>query len=226
MILAVVGLQREARILGSGAHVTLIGGGNSAGLKAQLDQHLAQKNFAGVLSIGIAGGLSSNMHPGSAVLATHIVHGADTYLCDPAWREQILFQVPRLRSGVIAGSDQILASRPEKTALYERTGAFAVDMESHIAARAAAEHALPFAALRVVCDPCDRTLPPAARVAMRADGSINISAVLRSLALHPLQIADLLLAARDSATAFRTLLRCRNRLSDGLGAGLLGTNLS
>jgi hypothetical protein len=89
-------------------------------------------------------------------------------------------------------------------------------MESHIAARAAAAHNLPFAVLRVICDPADRTLPPAALVGMKPDGSIDYEAVLRSVMSHPQQLLSLLYLVRDSAIAFRTLLRCRNFLGDGL----------
>jgi hypothetical protein len=124
--------------------------------------------------------------------------------------------IPRSKPGIVAGSDTIIMHRPDKTALYERTGAVSVDMESHIAARAAHQFNKPFAVLRVVCDPGDRTLPPAALIAMKADGSVDIQAVLRSVAAHPRQIPDLLYLARASAAAFRTLLRCRNFLGDGL----------
>ena len=43
-----------------------------------------------------------------------------------------------------------------KAALRATTGADAVDMESHIAARYAEQHSLPFAALRVISDPAHR----------------------------------------------------------------------
>ncbi len=90
-------------------------------------------------------------------------------------------------------------------------------MESHIAARAAQAHKRPFAALRVICDPSDRTLPPAALVAMRPDGSVDGRAILRSVVSQPQQLLSLMHLMRDSAVAFRTLLRCRDFLGDGLG---------
>jgi hypothetical protein len=52
---------------------------------------------------------------------------------------------------------------------------------------------------------------------MKADGSIDYEALLRSVMAHPLQVLDLIYLMRDSSVAFRGLLRCRNFLGDGLG---------
>ncbi|HTO39447.1 MAG TPA: hypothetical protein VL026_00615 [Rhizomicrobium sp.] len=216
MIIAVVGLVREAQIIAGAAITPVVGGGDGAGLEHLLATALAKPNISGVISIGIAGGLSPDVRPGSIVAATAIVAAGKRFETDLAWRQRLLRAIPNCRLGVIAGSDRVIAHRPEKTDLYERTGAIAVDMESHIAAAAAAARQVPFAALRVVCDPGDRTVPPAALVAMRSDGSIDAKAVLRSVMAAPQQLLSLGYLARDSAQAFRTLLRCRNFLGDGL----------
>ncbi|HVT24895.1 MAG TPA: hypothetical protein VHD95_09730 [Rhizomicrobium sp.] len=216
MIVAVTGLVREARIVRGGRVVTLVGGGDAGGLKKQLDTILPEKGVSGVISIGLAGGLSPDLRPGGIVLGSEVVSGTERYETDSDWLQRMWRAIPRSKPGIVAGSDTIIMHRPDKTALYERTGAVSVDMESHIAARAAHQFNKPFAVLRVVCDPGDRTLPPAALIAMKADGSVDIQAVLRSVAAHPRQIPDLLYLARASAAAFRTLLRCRNFLGDGL----------
>jgi len=49
--------------------------------------------------------------------------------------------------------------RAAKRALYLKTGALAVDMESHIVAGVAAAHGLPVAAIRVITDPALRAVP-------------------------------------------------------------------
>jgi len=56
------------------------------------------------------------------------------------------------------------------------TGAIAVDMESHVVAAVGAAHGLPVAAMRVVTDPAERTLPADAgdylgRALVRCDSS-------------------------------------------------------
>lgn len=222
MIVAVTGLVREARIIKGERIVTLVGGGDAEGLKKQLDTVLPEKGVSGVISIGIAGGLSPDLRPGHIVIGSEVVSGNERYETDSDWLQRLWRAVPRSKPGVVAGSDAVIMHRPDKTALYERTGAVAADMESHIAARAARQYQKPFAVLRVVCDPGDRTLPPAALVAMKPDGSIDTEAILRSVMAHPRQIPDLLYLARDSAVAFRALLRCRNFLGDGLAGPDLG----
>ncbi|MEP7006362.1 MAG: phosphorylase, partial [Sphingomonas bacterium] len=52
--------------------------------------------------------------------------------------DMLALQLPGAQVGTIAASDAIVASAAQKRAMYEATGALAVDMESHIAARVAA----------------------------------------------------------------------------------------
>jgi adenosylhomocysteine nucleosidase len=96
---------------------------------------------------------------------------------------------------------------PEKTALYAATGAIAVDMESHIAARVAARHDLPFAIVRTISDSADHALPPAALVGMKPDGGVALGAILASLARNPAQLSALLRTGRDAGAAFKALGR-------------------
>jgi len=51
-------------------------------------------------------------------------------------------------------------------------------MESHVAGRIAAEANLPFAILRVICDPADPQPAAGGTAGMRRDGTTNIGAVL------------------------------------------------
>lgn len=222
MIVAVTGLVREARIVRGERVVALTGGGDADGLKKQLDTVLPEKGVSGVISIGVAGGLSPDLKPGHIVIGSEVVAGGEHYETDSDWMQRLWRAIPRSKPGIVAGSDAVIMHRPDKTELYERTGALAVDMESHIAACAAHQYKKPFAVLRVVCDPSDRTLPPAALVSMNSDGSVNTQAILRSVMARPQQIPSLLYLARDSAVAFRALLRCRNFLGDGLAGPDLG----
>ena len=91
-------------------------------------------------------------------------------------------------------------------------------MESHVAARAAARHGLPFTALRVVTDPAGRALPHAASVGMRADGHVDLPAILASLARDPRQLPGLIRTGLDARSAFAALLRCRQLLGPGFGS--------
>jgi adenosylhomocysteine nucleosidase len=109
----------------------------------------------------------------------------------------------------IAGVDALVAEPAAKAALHLSSGAAAVDMESGVVARAAARHRLPFSILRAIADPAHRALPPAALVAMRADGGIDLAAILRALTREPRQLPALTRLALEARRAFGALARAR-----------------
>ncbi len=102
----------------------------------------------------------------------------------------------------IAGADRPLVTPSQKQALFAATGAAAADMESHVAARAAAKHGLPFAVLRVVADPAERGLPPAALAGMASRRDHGPDGGVRSLAKSPRQFAQLIRVAADACRAY------------------------
>jgi adenosylhomocysteine nucleosidase len=120
--------------------------------------------------------------------------------------------------GTIAGSDSIAATLDQKHALRQTTGAIAVDMESHVAARVAARHDLPFAILRTISDGANHVLPPAALVGMKPDGGMALGAVLASLARRPGQLPALIRTGRDAERAFRALAKAAEALASVTGS--------
>jgi hopanoid-associated phosphorylase len=223
-ILIVTGLAREARIA-AGPDVTVLGaGGNPVRLRAALQaKHEA---YGAVVSFGVAGGLDPALAPGAVVIATGVVSADERWQSHPAvvrlWARLLDERGERFTLADVAGSDAALLDPADKSALRTATGAVAVDMESHAAATFAAGRGLPFAALRVVCDPAQRGLPPLALEALRPDGGLDLPAIGRSLARRPAQLAALPRLARDAATAFAALSRVRAALGPGLGLGGLG----
>jgi len=215
-ILAVCGLTREAEIAGTDGVVAVAGGGDADGLKKKLDA--LHGDITGVISIGLAGALSPLLKVGDVVIGERIVTEDGDFTCDTAWRVQLVARLAGATQGALYGSDTVLASAAGKAALFETSGgALAVDMESQVAARFAAERQLPLAALRIVSDDAGHALPPAALAAMRPDGGIAPGRVLWSLAKNPLQLPALIRTGRHSGKAFKELLRCRGLLGRGLG---------
>jgi hypothetical protein len=98
-------------------------------------------------------------------------------------------------------------------------------MESHIAAGFAADHALPFAALRVVADPAWRAPPELAVNAMKPNGNVDVWKVLRGIARQPHAIPALMRTARDFNRAIAGLRGCRSLLLEGSGSGLVAADL-
>ncbi|HEY4167730.1 MAG TPA: phosphorylase [Reyranella sp.] len=216
MIIAAVGLERERRIVDGPGVEVVVGGGDKARLEAMLEACIAKAS--GIISIGIAGGLAPELRAGDWVLADRV----DDTPTDAEWTSRLAARLPDAARGLLLGVDVIMAERGEKAELHRTTGALAVDMESHVTALVAQRHRLAFAAARVVCDPAHRTLPPAARVAMKPDGNVDFLAVMRSLLLRPDQLPALIATGRDAQQAFGSLLRGQRRLGPGLCGPDLG----
>jgi hopanoid-associated phosphorylase len=172
---------------------------------------------SGIISIGIAGGLAPGLAPGDWVVASNVVADGARIPTDGRWSHRLLRALPSAVYADIAGVDAPVVSQSDKRELHEATRTVAVDMESHIAARIAAAYGVPFAACRVIIDPAERTLPPAALVGMRPDGKADVLAVIRSLAAQPRQLFALMRVVADARAARTALFR---------GRRLLGANLS
>jgi len=190
----VVGMGAEARIARRlGFPVATL-----SGAKALLD-----KGADGLISFGIAGGLAPGLKPGTLVVATEVI--------DEAGRRYPAMDLTASVTGVvrapIAGATAVAAGAKAKQALYDRTGAVAVDLESAEVARLCAEANVPLAAIRAIADPAERDLPPAALVGLGPDGRVDLRAVLASVLRTPGQIPALLTVALDTRRALAALLR-------------------
>lgn len=207
--MVVCGLAAEAKIARGPDKVPVIAaGGDPDRLVAQLDT----LEPSAILSFGLAGGLTPDLAAGAVRVADEVVMPDGLrFAVDRAWSAAIASSLgTRLAS--FAGADAPVTQPQAKTQLHAATGAALVDMESHIAAQWAAQHGARFAALRVVTDSAARALPHAAVVGMRADGGVDLPAILKSLARNPAQLPALIRTGLDARAAFAALLGCRQRL--------------
>ena len=188
-------------------------------LKAALD-----RGVSGVISFGTAGGLAPDLEPGTIVIAEAVDGPFGRVQTDAAWSARLAGALrasplgERVRSGVEAAVAKPLTGAADKAALHLSTGgALAVDMESHMAAAAAAARGVPFAVCRAIVDPAWRSLPKAAMAGLRDDGTTAIFPVLRELVREPGQLRGLLRIAAD-ARAARQALAAARRVLVGSGA--------
>jgi hopanoid-associated phosphorylase len=218
-LLTVSGLAREAAIAaGPGVRALAASGPRLEGLI----RTAISEGVAGIFSFGIAGGLDPKLGPGTPILATGVIAASQRWPCDAAWRQRLARHLPEALAGELMSVDAPVLTAADKRALAA-TGALAVDMESHIAARLAAAHGLPFAALRIVCDPAERAIPAAAIAGFRDDGGTDLGAIFVALCRDPRQLATLLRLARDARAAFASLALCRRRLDvEALSAAIAG----
>jgi len=210
-IALVVGLKQEART--AAAPLTIVGGGCAKRTYKLLEE---AGPVDAVMSFGIAGGIAPGHKAGDIILADRVIAG-EIFSTDPRWLKTLSRKIPDSRIGALVGVDQGIGCRRHKARIHAETGALAVDMESHGAARYAHERGLPFIALRAVADPHHRALPQAAMVGMNPDGSTNVPAVLRELAKRPGDLPGLIQTAREAGAAMRALLRCRRLMGDLFG---------
>jgi hopanoid-associated phosphorylase len=207
-LIAATGLKREAGLLAGAGVLAIPGGGRSAALEAAL-LLAAAEGARGLISIGLAGALVDGLSPGDWVVADQVLFGEACYDTDGPWRESLLARLPGATAGAFLGCEQMMTDAAEKRRARLATGAIAVDMESHVAARVALRMGLPFAAARVVSDAADRSLPAAVTVGMRPDGGMALAPVLAALARCPGQLPSLIRTGRDADRAFRALQRAR-----------------
>jgi adenosylhomocysteine nucleosidase len=214
-IVVVVGLAFEARIA-AGPNTTVICSGDGRGLSAKLERTISA-GCRGLLSFGLAGGLAAQLRPGACLVASEIVSAAGRLATHPHWSRNLLKAFPQAIGGPILGHAAPIIVPAAKHALWQQTGAHAVDMESHIVAQIAAAHGLPMAAVRVVADPAHRAVPRSALAGMRPDGRTDVIGVLRSLRSQPRDLPALIRTALDARAARASLLRGRRLLGPYFG---------
>ncbi len=206
-IVVAVGLAFEARIARA-AGAARICCGRGPTMAAALDASLGP-NCAGILSFGIAGGLDPALRPGTPLIASMVIGEDGPLATDAKWSSALLDLHPAAVHAPLLSLRDAVADPAGKIQHFRRTGAAAVDMESHIAAAVAERRGLPFAALRVIADPAHRRVPASAMRGMRDDGRTDAIAVLRALTRRPREIAAVVGVARDAWAARVALSRCR-----------------
>lgn len=219
-VLIVTGLKQEARIAAGPGLTVICSSSNPVQLREMMTS-FDPASIRGIVSFGVAGGLNPALRSGDIVIASEIV-AAEKRWATASTLSDMLISVPvkgrrSVVNGILAGVEEVVLGQVGKAALRSSTGADAVDMESHIAARYAESHGLPFAALRVISDPAHRALPQLAANALKPNGDVDIWKVVRGIARQPSEIRALVHSGRDFNRALRGLRTMRHRLDDASG---------
>jgi hopanoid-associated phosphorylase len=219
-ILIVTGLIQEARIAAGPGMTVICSSSDPQQLRALLTV-FDPTTIRGVISFGVAGGLDPSLRSGDVVVATEVMAGDARWLAGLSLNDDLISGIElgsrRVVRGGLAGVEEVVVARARKAALRSHTGAAAVDMESHIAAAYATEAGLPFAAVRVISDPADRSLPALAQRAIKPNGDIDLRSSLRGVVRNPRTLSALVSMGIDFNRALRSLRGCRGFLlgSDG-----------
>jgi adenosylhomocysteine nucleosidase len=216
----VVGLPQEAAILKGalGAHTPPVACAGATAAGAARAAAEVATDAGALLSFGFAGGLDPTLRPGDIVVGAGVVAADGTmYETADALAQHLCAALDSVEcgwsAGLVADAGHVLATVAAKQALAARTRAVIVDMES----RAVAETGLPFAILRVVVDPAERTIPASVLAALRPSGRLNPLALVGGLLRRPGEIGTLRALARDNDAARASLRRAALALRHALG---------
>jgi adenosylhomocysteine nucleosidase len=209
----VVGMRSEARMARRLGFRIAIGGGTRNGAEAAARRLVAEGSLA-LVSFGLAGGLQPPLLSGKVMVPREILlRTGERFPTDPSLSARLGGVTPH----AILGGDHIVGAPKDKRRLWKLTGAAAVDLESGAVAQVATEFGLPFAVLRVICDPASQRLPPAAVAALDQGGKVSLGAMLGSIARNPSQIVDLLRLAGHASIARAALARHVRKLRKSAG---------
>jgi hopanoid-associated phosphorylase len=215
MLLAAVGMLKEAQLVRGPNVRAVAGGGRSDLLEARLQAAL--DGVSAIISIGVGGALDPSLSVGDIVVGAEVLRPRGRWETDPAWTARLMARLPGARAGAVYGSNDMVLHTLDKAKLRAQGGAVLADMESHVAARLAAARKLPFAVVRVVSDTAGFSLPSAVLAGLKPDGGMNLIGVLAALAANPGQLPALMRVGRDADQAFKALKAVRAALGPDLG---------
>jgi len=213
----VAALEFEARSLGQLSDGSLISvSGIGADNAARAARALVAAGAGALLSWGVAGALDPQLSCGTAVLPAEVLRQGQRYATSRRWRERLLAALQghvRLATGALLTSEPAVAAAALKASLFRQTRAVAVDMESAAVAEVAADHGLPFLALRVILDRARDSLPESILRALnpaasRHPGRARGRALLWPLLCAPADWGRLLRLAAQYRVARRALGQC------------------
>lgn len=215
-VLAVTGLRSEAVIAARAGLIPVCAGGVPECTETLLARFL-ETGASALVSFGMAGGLDPALAPGTLLFPGHVVAEKDRYPVSSQWRRSLLDSGLGIEA-TIHGAAKPVAAASDKAALHAASGAAAVDMESHIVARAAEAAGIPFLVVRAVADPAECDLPEAALVPLHPDGNPDLPRIIASVLARPRQIPPLIRLGGYSVRAHTALRRCIGPLRAAVGA--------
>ena len=166
----------------------------------------AMDGCRGIVSYGVSGGLWPDLRSGDIVVGSEIIGLNGNALTDDVWSAWLLSAIPTAIYGPIAGIDLPVSARASRGELRLRSGALAVDMESHLIAGLAAANSMRFIAVRVIIDAAGRNIPPTAVACISSDGETSRWRLSRLLLGRPSDALDVIKLSADWWLARKALL--------------------
>lgn len=201
-----LGLELETGV--ATRHFTTADGGIGCANLAHRLERAREAGCRGLVSLGLAGGLCDELSAGDVVVASEVIIAQGRFATDDRWAAELLWALPAAIYGPVAGSDVAITTVGSRRELAQWSGAMAVDMESHLVARAAAAYRMRFVALRVVIDAVNRRVPEAALGCVSCRGETTLSRLGQLLLRRPQDVTAVLRLCADWPRARRSLNEC------------------
>ncbi|HLA83812.1 MAG TPA: hypothetical protein VJL29_03380 [Thermoguttaceae bacterium] len=169
-----------------------------------------------VISAGFAGGLSDALGRHDLVVADSVVGPSG---------ERVTLDLPfdpntlgmSVHVGALLTVEKIVRRPEEKRGLGERFGAAAVDTETAVVAEVCRQRGVPVAAVRVLTDAVDETLPPdVQRLTDQTTTAARLGAALGTVWRRPKSVKDLWALNETALVGSDRLAKCLVRLVETL----------
>lgn len=194
-------VEQEAKFFSQPGMEILITGIGRENAEKKLHAALKKEDCQLVLSCGFAGGLNPYLTTGTVVFATDEDAGLTPALL-AAGACPVRFHC----------ADRVATTVAEKRALWESTGADAVEMESQIIRAICRAHGIPSATIRVISDAADENLPLDFNVFMTSEQKLNYGKLVLTLLGSPGKIPAMLRLQRKTQMAARNLARVLSKV--------------
>jgi hypothetical protein len=201
---------RKYRLFQNNDAALICGGIGAAAARRATEALIQEVNPSRVISVGFAGALIGSLPAGRVLRPRIVINAADGVRIDVGSGE-----------GVLVTSTTV-ADKEQKIRLASAYGATAVDMEAGAVAAGARARGIEFAALKVISDDSDFSLPAIGRF-VRDDGSFGSASFVWHVALRPWLWRATLTLARNSSKA--SLALCGALVSYLSGEDFLGQTL-
>lgn len=192
--------QRRFQFFENDLAVLVCGGIGAEGARRATEAILSLYTPRLVYSVGYAGALEPGLRVGEIITPARVIDAADGSSIRIPGGNSILVSYPHI------------ASREQKSKLWQSYGAQAVDMESAAVARAAQLKTVPFKALKVISDEFDFDLPATERF-VDSDGRFREGRFALYAALRPWLWGRVIRLTRNSVRATQALCRCLSEIS-------------
>jgi adenosylhomocysteine nucleosidase len=148
-----VDFARSARL--NGRAVVLVANGPGPKLAGEaVDSLKEHQEVEGLVSIGFCGALDPALKPADIVVA-HALSVPRSHSCE---RPACVSALPH-HTGILLSLDHVVTTSTEKSALYQKTNATAVEMESSAVVARATAWSVPFYAIKAVTDTAQESFP-------------------------------------------------------------------